>query len=81
MSDAPAPNPLREVRLQFREQQIDPTGELPPEERRRRALEADRLFFRSIGQRSGEARHRRAALLETLQRETNARAVAERVAS
>ena len=81
MSDEPAPNALREARLQFREKQIDPEGTLPPEERRRRALEADRAFFRSIGERSGESRRQRAALLEALQQQAIERAMAEPVPS
>lgn len=62
----------REARLRLREETIAPDHELPPDERRRRALEADRRFFRSIGQRSGEVRRRRAerlALLELLEKQ------------
>jgi hypothetical protein len=81
MADQPAPNALREARLQFRENQIDPNGELPPEERRRRALEEDAAFYRRIGERSGESRRKRAALLESIQQRARDRVLSESVAS
>lgn len=70
-------NPIREGRLRYREHQIDPDNLLDPEERRRRAEEADAEFFRNIGRRSGEARRRRAELLAALEAQAIRRACAD----
>ena len=70
---------FREARLRLREETIDPEGKLPADERRRLAEEADHRHFQEAGKRSGESRRRRAALLETLQRESSAHAAVDRV--
>ena len=67
MTDERPPNVLREARLVFREQQIDPRGELPSEQRRALALEADRAFFKNIGLASGRARRARVQRLAELE--------------
>jgi hypothetical protein len=70
MSDEP--NLYREARLRSRERQLDPEGKLSPEERRCRAVDADRAHYRTIGKRSGEVRRRRAerlALYELLEKQ------------
>ena len=74
-------NPFREARLIYRERKVDPEGKLPADERRRLAEDADRAHFQEIGKRSGEARRRRAALLEALQRQAVERAAVEPLAS
>jgi hypothetical protein len=69
-------SPLREARLQFRENQLDPERKLDPRERRQRALELDRAFFKGIGEASGRARRQKAAQLAALERAAIARAAA-----
>ena len=41
------------------EDQVDPDGQLDPQERRRRAEAAKRSYFIGLGRKSGEARRRR----------------------
>lgn len=41
------------------ERQVDPDGQLDPQERRKRAEAAKRAYFTKLGKKSGEARRRR----------------------
>jgi hypothetical protein len=50
----------REARLTQRfEQQVDPDGELPADERTRRIAQARTEYYANLGRRSGEARRAR----------------------
>jgi hypothetical protein len=53
----------REALILEMQEKIDPDHNLDPRERRRRAEEALRAYFRALGKRSGHARRLRAARL------------------
>lgn len=51
--------PARQKFLQRFEQEVDPDGQLPPEERHRRAEHAKRAYMLSLAKRAVEARRAR----------------------
>lgn len=50
----------RDARLRKFEQQVDPEGKLPPNERRQRAEQLRRAFMLTIAAKSAKARRRKA---------------------
>ena len=51
--------PARKAALQKFEQQVDPNGELSPDERARRAQYARKAYFKQLALKSAQARRRR----------------------